>query len=370
MPDRNALIENLLQRISALQLENNPFFPPGLLPSYRRNPLLLGYNRPDTNVFFTAITVFTLQQIRPKLAPVLQEKVDGIVQKAIQQYSDFQNKDGLKTYNFYKTPQRGQPSGHFPNGHLLHHIDHFRLPDDADDTAMVYLTSNPSHEDLIWLKHKLTEHANLTTRQVEDTYADYVNLRAYSTWFGKNMPVEFDASVLCNLLFCIFQYGLPLNQHDYDSLEFIRSVIGTGRYRQEPFRCSHSYPRATLILYHVAGLLTAFRPKPLESIREPLIRDAHQMLKDGLPVMDQVIVSTSLLQLGEKPPRIDVRAIPETEIREYSFFIAGMLTASQNPLLNRMAQSRLVRMDWTCEAHSLALLLEYLVYWGEADEIE
>ncbi|GAB3890532.1 hypothetical protein GCM10028803_01420 [Larkinella knui] len=324
----------------------------------------MGYNRPDTNVFFTALTVFTLQQIRPQLPPVLQEKIDGIAQKAVRQYPDFQNKDGLKTYNFYRTPKRGQPSGHFPNGHLLHRIDHFRLPDDADDTAMIYLTSEPSREDLLWLKQKLTEHANLATRQVEDTYADYVNLRAYSTWFGKNMPVEFDASVLCNLLFCIYQYDLPLNEHDYDSLEFIRSVVETGRYRREPFRCSHSYPRAALILYHVAGLLAAFDPEPLASIRVPLIRDAYAMLKAGLPIMDQVIVSTSLLQLGEKPPRIDVLSIPEKEIRTYSFFIAGMLTASQNPLLNRLAQSRLVRMDWTCEAHSLALIVEYLVYLG------
>ncbi|GAB3929680.1 hypothetical protein [Larkinella terrae] len=361
MPDKTAFIEELLHRISILQSENTPCFPAGLMPSYRSNPLLLGYHRPDTNVFFTAITVFTLQQIRPKLLPDLQTKVDEISQKAVQHYPDFQNKDGLKTYNFYKTPKRGRPSGHFPNGRFLHRIEHFRLPDDADDTAMIYLTSQPSRADLLWLKHKLTQHANLATRQVEDSYPEYVNLKAYSTWFGKNMPVEFDASVLCNLLYCIFHYDLPLNEHDFDSLVFIRSVVETGQYLREPFRCSHSYPRAALILYHIAGLLAAFRPDALEPIRAQLIRDGFQLLESGLPVMDQLIVSTSLLQLGAKPPRIDAERIPENEIRDYSFFIAGMLTASQNPLLNRMAQSRLVRMDWTCEAHSLALVIEYLV---------
>jgi hypothetical protein len=368
MPDSNAFIENLLNRISVLQSENDAFFPAGLVPSYRKNPLVLGYHRPDTNVFFTAITVFTLQQNRSKLSPVLQEKVDKIVRDAVRQYPDFQNKDGLKTYNFYKTPKRGRASGHFPNGRFLHRIEHFRLPDDADDTAMVFLTSNPAREDLRWLKQKLTEHANLATRQVEDTYTDYINLRAYSTWFGKNMPVEFDASVLCNLLFCIYQYELPLNEHDYDSLEFIRSVVETGRYRREPFRCSHSYPRTALILYHIAGLMAAFHPEPLASIRAQLVLDAYQLLEADLPVMDRLIISTSLLQLGEKPPRIDVSAIPEKEIRNYSFFIAGMLTASQNPLLNRMAQSRLVRMDWTCEAHSLALIVEYVLYSGQSAE--
>ncbi|GAB3313257.1 hypothetical protein GCM10027299_00080 [Larkinella ripae] len=362
MLDKTALIHPFLHRISTLQAENHPFFPAGLVPSYRKNPLVLGYNRPDTNIFFTAITVFTLQQIRPRLAPDLQKTVDAISQQAVLQYPDFQNKDGLKTYNFYRTPKNNRPSGHFPNGRFLHRIEHFRLPDDADDTAMVYLTSQPAMDDLHWLKQKLTQHANLATRQVEDSYPEYGRLRAYSTWFGKNMPVEFDVSVLCNVLFCIFQYGLPLNEHDTDSLEFIRSVVEKGYYLREPFRCSHSYPRVPLILYHVAVLLAAFRPEPLETIRANLIRDAYALLKTGLPMLDRVIVSTSLLQLGEKPPRIDVRAIAETDIRDYSFFIAGMLTASQNPLLNRMAQSRLVRMDWTCEAHSLALLIEYLVY--------
>ncbi|MGV3557146.1 hypothetical protein [Larkinella arboricola] len=362
MPDSSSFIQTLLQRIAALQSEDTIHFPAGLMPSYRMNPLVLGYHRPDTNIFFTAITVFALQQIRNKLPPTLQEMVDKISSKAVRHYPDFQNKDGLKTYNFYRTPKAGRPSGHFPNGRFLNRIEHFRLPDDADDTAMIYLTSQPTREDLLWLKHKLTLHANLATRQVEDTFPEYVNLRAYSTWFGKNMPVEFDVSVLCNLLFCIFHYQLPLNEHDHDSLEFIRSVVEKGQYIREPFRCSHSYPRAPLILYHIAGLLAAFRPEPLESIRGQLIQDAYQLLADGLPVMDRVIVSTSLLQLGEKPPRVDVRAIPDKEIENYSFFIAGMLTASQNPLLNRMAQSRLVRMDWTCEAHSRALLVEYLVY--------
>ncbi|MFD1144159.1 hypothetical protein ACFQ4C_23745 [Larkinella insperata] len=362
MPDSRSFVQTSLQRIAALQSEDTAYFPAGLLPSYRKNPLVLGYRRPDTNIFFTAITVFALQQIRNRLSPALQKTVDEIIRNAVAHYPDFQNKDGLKTYNFYRTPKAGRPSGHFPNGRFLNRMEHFRLPDDADDTAMIYLTSHPSPEDLRWFKHKLTGHANLATRQVEDTFPEYINLRAYSTWFGKNMPVEFDVSVLCNLLFCILHHQLPLNEHDRDSFAFIRSVVEKGHYIREPFRCSHSYPRAPLILYHIAGLLAAFRPEPLEPIRSQLIRDAYQLLDDGLSVMDRVIVSTSLLQLSEKPPRIDVQVIPEKEIEEYSFFIAGMLTASQNPLLNRMAQSRLVRMDWTCEAHSRALLVEYLVY--------
>ncbi|WP_128546022.1 hypothetical protein [Larkinella soli] len=362
MPDNYHLISEQIDRIAGLQSGGDRYFPAGLFPSYRANPLWLGYRRPDANVFFTAITVFTLRSLLFRLPEPDRKKVEAMTARAVRTYPDFRNKDGLKTYNFYRTPRNGRPSGHFPNGRLLHRLDHFRLPDDADDTAMIYLTTSPSREELLWLKEKLAGHANLATRQVRNTYADYRSLRAYSTWFGKAMYVEFDACVLSNLLYCIYRYDLPLNDHDLDSLTFIRSVIETGRYRREPFRCSHSYPRTALILYHVARLLAAFHPGPLAGLGSRLIEDGFALLqRTDLPKMDRLVVSSSLLRLGEKPALIDLAAFSGDDLRDYSFFIAGMLTAYENRLLYRLAPSRAVRMTWTCEAHTRALLTEYLV---------
>lgn len=354
MASTHSQLRTLIDRIAQLQSTGDDYFPAGLFPSYRGNRLL-GYYRPDSNLFFTAITVFTLQSIRNFLPEALQKQVDTIREKATAAYPLFQNKDGLKTYNFYRT----KPSHHFPHGRLLHRLDHFRLPDDVDDTAMVYLTTQPVEDELQWLKQKLSQHANGATRRIRNTHADYRHLKAYSTWFGKNMYVEFDACVLSNLLYCIFRYDLPLNQHDHDSLAFIRSVVETDRYRTGPFRCAHSYPRTALILYHVARLIAAFRPESLEGIREKLIGDGFALLNTPLPVMDRLLVSTSLLRLGETPPALDVAAIPNKTVQDFSFFVAGMLTAYENPLLYRLAPSPLVRMNWTCEAHSLALLAEY-----------
>ena len=121
--------------------------------------------------------------------------------------------------------------------------------DDVDDTAMIYLTSSPTKDEAKWLKEKLILHANLTKLQVKNTYADYRNLRAYSTWFGKNMYIEFDACVLANLMYWVYESQLPLNQHDEASLTYIRSVIETNRYLLEPFRCAHEYPRTVPIIY-------------------------------------------------------------------------------------------------------------------------
>ncbi|RYF47513.1 MAG: hypothetical protein EOO39_48250, partial [Cytophagaceae bacterium] len=49
--------DSIIQRIADLQDET------GLFASIRQNPTVF-YRRPDTNVFFTAVTVFTLQQLR------------------------------------------------------------------------------------------------------------------------------------------------------------------------------------------------------------------------------------------------------------------------------------------------------------------
>lgn len=370
MQQSSLTIDSFIDRIAGLQSSGDRYFPAGVFPAYRSNRLWLNYQRPDTNIFFTTITVFTLRQLRPHVSVQLQEKIDAITRKAVAAYPAFQNKDGLKTYNFYQTPRSGggaepaRPSGHFPNGRLLYRFDHFRIPDDTDDTAMVYLTTEPSRDELLWLKQKLEQHANGATRTIRNTYADYRQLRAYSTWFGKNMYVEFDACVLSNLLYCIYHYNLPLNQCDSDSLAFIRSVVETGRYRREPFRCSHSYPRTALIIYHIARLVAAFDPEPLRPIRGQLVRDAFDLFSQQPSKMEQLVVASALLKLGERPESLSLAAISEEEVAQFSFFIAGMLTAYEHPLLYRLAPSPWVRMNWTCEAYSWALVAEYSVLSG------
>ncbi|MFN8349563.1 MAG: hypothetical protein U0X91_31475, partial [Spirosomataceae bacterium] len=287
--------DDLIERIAALQSEGDLYFDRGLFPAYRTNPYL-GYHRADTTVFFTSVIAFTLQKIKHLLSDKSQKTIDQITEKAIFNYPKFQNKDGLKTYNFWKT----KPSRHFPHGRLFRHFEHFRIPDDIDDTAMIYLTSSPTEEELLWLKEKLSLHANLSKQQIKNTYPEYRHLKAYSTWFGKNMYIEFDACVLSNMLYCIYEYQLPLNQHDGDSLAYIRSVIETDRYLTEPFRCAHQYPRTIPIIYHVARLMGAFRIPELEPIRAKLISDTQLLLQKPQHPLDEIVLKTSLLRLGVK----------------------------------------------------------------------
>jgi len=352
------LLDRIIEKIATLQSKGEGCFDAGLFPAQRVNRLI-GYVRQDTTIFFTAVIVFTLQKIKPKLSEKAQQQVDEIRDKALKTYPLFQNKDGLKTYNFWKT----RPSNHFPNGYLFRRFEHFRIPDDVDDTAMIYLTSSPTKDEAKWLKEKLILHANLTKLQVKNTYADYRNLRAYSTWFGKNMYIEFDACVLANLMYWVHESQLPLNQHDEASLTYIRSVIETNRYLLEPFRCAHEYPRTVPIIYHVARLMGAFTISILEPIRAKLIADTRELLAQNQPILDEISLKTSLMRLGVKEGITvtrDVSTLTKADFEGFYFFIAGLLTAYEHPWLYRWANSPLVQMRWECEAHCWTLIAEYV----------
>ena len=349
-------IDSYIQKIAKLQSSGDTFFSEGLFPAQRINSKI-GYNRPDTTIFFTAIITFTLQRLKPFLSENNKRITEKIIEKATQNYPDFQNKDGLKTYNFWKT----KPSKHFPNGYIFRHFNHFKIPDDVDDTAMVYLTSNPTQDEILWLKQKLTQHANLSKIQIKNTYPEYQNLKAYSTWFGKNMYIEFDVCVLCNLLYCIFENKLPLNQHDTDSLTYIRSAIESDRYLSEPFRVAHQYPRTIPIVYHVSRLIGAFYIPELEPIKSKLIADTKQLLAQKNHWLDVVVLHISLMRLGERqlPKIIFPEVIDAVSFKGFYFFIAGLLTAYQNPFLYKIASSSLFHIQWQCEAHCWTLLVEY-----------
>src|SRR5215217_6188599 len=116
-------LRKFIEKIENLQSNGDGAFPKGIFPAKRINPLI-GYQRQDTTIFYSAIICFTLQSIRKSCDQDLQQKIDMICSKVMDNYPDFQNKDGLKTYNFWKT----KPSGHFPGGFIFKHFEHFRIP--------------------------------------------------------------------------------------------------------------------------------------------------------------------------------------------------------------------------------------------------
>lgn len=361
---------SLLHRLAALQTDSDPVFGSGLFPSYRIQPDWGGYRRADVNVFFTASIVFVLQQLREQLPPDGQVLVDQIRQRAQAAYPAFRNKDGLPTYNFWPTT----PSRHFPNGRLFRRFDHFRIPDDIDDTAMVYLTSTPAPADARWLTGKLAQHANLAQAHgpIRNTFPAYRNLPAFSTWFGKHMPVDFDACAMSNMLFCLYAAKVPETAAMAASVTYLRDIVLSGQYKTHPFRCSPHYARTPLILYHLARLLAAFPLPRLEVLRPRLIADILAELPYSTNRIDRIMLRTSLYRLAPDIARhqtapVDLTGI-EADFSSFHFFIAGLLTAYEHPLLSRFADRSFVQLRWQCDAHCLALVLEYLLTGLQDDQ--
>lgn len=347
----------LLLKLSELQSTGDKYYASGLFPSQRFH-LHFPLEREDNNIFFTASIVFILQNLRTKFSADEKIIADDICKKATANYPDYKNKDGLDTYNFWRT----DGSAHFPNGKFLAHLNKVRIPDDTDDTSLIYLTSNPSREKALWLKDKLAQHANLSTKQIANTFSEYRNLKAYSTFFGKNMFIEFDICVLCNVLYFVFRNKLELNQHDHDSILFIRSVIEKGQYLQKPFYASHSYPSAPVILYHVARLLENFEVPRLSEIKSKVIVDLNALCERERDEMNRLILSTSLMRLGAKNNEAEIANPNQRTIQRWSFFHAGLLTAFENSITYNFAGNSLFHLKYKSEAHRLALILENIIY--------
>lgn len=349
-------ISNLLIQIADLQIcESNPYCTIGTFPSFRENKTLR-YRRPDNNIFATASTIFILNEIKEKLPPDEQKIVEDVTQKSQSAYAFYQNKDGLPTYNFWQT----QPSGHFPNGKILNKLKHFKLPDDIDDTALVYLTKPHSKEQNLWLKEKMTHHT-----QLKNEPKRYV----YSTWFGENMPIEQDVCALCNLMYWVFENKLPLNEYDEATLGFLNDKILSEDFKKAPFQAARHYATTPLILYHYARLIYQFKIPRLTDCKDIIVNEAKLLLQQKCQPTERALLTTVLLKLAPESDLLNRESLPIEPIadnRFYSFigaFVAPYIS-SKSSFIADIAAHSLTRFNWKCEAHELALQLENWVLWN------
>jgi hypothetical protein len=353
------LTDALIERIARLQSNGAAGLPEGLFPAERTHRYL-PYRVADDSIFFTAATVYTLQGVRDDLSPRGRHLVDEITRRAVALYPRYLNKQGQKMYNFWQVHPEDR---FFPNGALLSRFRHFRLPEDVDTTAYVYLTHRHADDDARWLKQRLGLDANLSRRRIRHTRPAYRHLRAYSTWLGEaNMPLDFDVCALCNLLLMVLAYDLDLNAHDADTLRFITSVLQSDEAFDHPFQVAPWYADTAIILYHIARLSSACGLPELAACREQLVAALHRGLRQAPSFFERILLSTSLLRLGEPAA---VTAYPDTFDREagrFSFFVGSLLTAVDAPLTWALASYDLFHFRYRCRAHALALLLEHEVH--------
>lgn len=357
------LITQILQKIEHLQIKDNGIFPKGSIPSYRKYAHNPDRFKADINPFYTGLTVFTLLNIRDGLSKNQQAIADTIIKRARLSFSKFENRKrtGL-TYNFWPTdtPQI------FPNGGWLNLFNQSQsLPDDMDDTVIILLALE-AQDSIAKAVHQLMQnHTNTVTKTVNNTFADYTYLPAYSTWFGKKMPTEFDVSVLANVLYFVQHYQLKWTRADSASLHLIIDVIKKDRHLTSANYISPHYVSSSKIFYHLSRLMS-LKPIPeLDALKPIIIKQSVDLINGQTSFMDKLLLSSALLRWGTQPPRIQLEQSKNindmVEDESFAFFIANMGTIYPDKIKKFLTKSKLGTFYYYSPGYNYLLLLENLI---------
>jgi hypothetical protein len=211
----------------------------------------------------------------------------------------------------------------------------------------------------------MQSYTNNDKKKVRNTFREYRHIGAYSTWFGKKMPVDFDICVLANVLYFVQRYGLPWTPADSASLQLIEKTLEDKKHVSAASFMSPHYSTPSNILYHLSRLM-ALKPIPsLERFRPQLIVEAKAALLSAKTFMDEVILSTALLRWGVIPPPTKPHVVDNleelVEDGQFSFFLGDMATMLPGPLKKCLGRAGIAKFYYHCPAYNDLLLAENLV---------
>jgi len=354
----------LLTKIQALQ-QTNTGFPPGIFPSTR----VYAYNKNniknDPNVFFTGLIVLTLKKYQKHCTPFQQGIINQIAKDAMSSVGLFKNRQGRDTYNFWRTdtPQI------FPNAGWLNTFDKSQsLPDDFDDTVILLWAQEVTRERAALIHDTMQLFANTKGETVKNTLKAFETLPAYSTWFGKKMPIDFDMAVLCNVLSFVNAYDLKWTNSDSASLDLITTAIQNNWYMRKANFIAPHYAKPAVILYHLARLLQAGKQQnigQLIALKPVLLKNTDSLLAISKEPLETVLLQSARIHFGgiksaeatniDAAQTIDASAIEQST---YPFFIANMASMLPNPFKCPLSKLAIAKFEYRCPAYNLALLWE------------
>ncbi len=140
-------------------------------------------------------------------------------------------------------------------------------------------------------------------------------------------------------------------------------------YLKSPVFISPYYVTRPILLYHLARLMGRFHIPALDKYRSQIIADAKKELGRSRELMDQIVLSTSLLRLGERPGdlRISINDIETITTTNYSFCQARAAYNFPLPLKQLFLHWRYMVYYFYCPAYNKMLLLEYLLERNKYD---
>lgn len=346
--------DSLITLVVEEQSTGTAYFDKGIFPAYRQHTLSNKYWK-DENLFFSEIILFTLGKYQAQFNLKQQESFDSIKHKVLINYPSFKNKDGFITYNFWKT----KPSKHFPNSPFFSKHKKFQLPDDMDDTSIAYLTMDSVNPEILKaLKLEMSSHANQNRKQIKNIFNRYKGYQAYSTWFGKDMPIEFDICVLANTLYMVHHFNLEINQYDLESLRMLGAMISTKDHLKFSEYLAPNYKTNTLVLYHLTRLIADCKPEILVPYIPQLTAEIQSELSRTKSFMEKVLLTSSLMRFGIVPNDLSLPKRTKFDQEYYPFYVANMASMFNDPFKRWFAKTGLFSINFICPAYNNVLLLE------------
>lgn len=348
--------DSLIREIRSFQIKkSNEYYSSGLFPSGRIHAATF-YERPDNNIFFSAIIVYTLQKHYQKLTPYQRLITDSIASDVRRNYGSYANKDGGITYNFWQT----NPIRQFPNDPVLSRQKSLFIPDDADDAVMIYMTSNLEKNKAVALKDILIKNAAVTDGICRSCMPEYRHLHAYSTWTGSKMPVEWDICVQSNILLFGEFFGLDIQKEDTETEAWMCTAIKKGWVAKYPGFISPQYKSSAAIYYHLSRLLSSSeRYSELKKYIPELREQTYKAFTKSGNEVERVMLASSLIRLG-----MPVNFRPDTkkfrsDMKDFRFFYANMGSVAWYPFNRMLSGFKMISYEYRCDAWALTLWLEY-----------
>ena len=312
----------------------------------------------DNTIFYNTLIAYTLKENYERLTSDQKIICDSIIARSTRTSSHFKN-NKRNTYNFWRT----DTAFRFPYSWW---IPIFKgktsLPDDMDDTVLGLLM-NDENNDSAEALHQLMQVYINSKPPLKTTYKIYAHDSAYSTWFGKKVPVVFDVSVMCNVLSFVQQQNLQWTKADSASLQYIIKTIQRNDIEKHPAFVSPYYINTSIILYHLARLMSIKPINELEYLKPGLVELAQQHLKSSGNILEKILLSSALIKWNVKPENINIESIRINEIEKNNlpFFTGNIPSYFKRSVKGKFIDLGLLMYYHYCPAWNDCLLLEYLI---------
>jgi hypothetical protein len=355
-------VNTLLQILAQQRVFTNNEFTKGTFPSFRTYHFNAA--KPDDNIFFTALIVFTLRDLYPNFNADDKVLVDSIIQNALPAFKKFKNATGKNTYNFWPT----NPTIVFPNGGWLNLMNtSMALPDDMDDTAISLMALNTDSADVQKVHLLMQQYVNLRNGKKNRSAPKILrSYPTYSTWFGDKMPIDFDICVLSNILYLTYKYNLPVSKADTAAINLIKACISHHYLQTKSAMIAQHYQRLPIILYHLSRLMSLPNFHRLDNERKVLINMTHQLLnQSSTQYFDKIILSTALLKWHEYPLNntiIHTQSFSDFFFNnDFVFFKATMGSILPSVFKNLFTSLQIGVFNYYSPSYNIVLLMEYLL---------